>query len=414
MTGYDVQDLARKIMEKIQSERDGMANLNVMVLGKTGAGKSTLINNLFKEDLADTGIGKPVTDQIQAFTKAGVPLTIYDTPGLELGGGKSYDSLLDQVSKVIKDKAKSGVVEEAIHCILYCINANSHRFEDKEVEFIKKFSAENEKYDIPVIVVITQTHSKKEAEALISSVKKENLNIVQIVPVLASSFELDDEYTIQAFGLERLTEIIYAVIPEAIKKTFVSVQRANIKMKVQKSQLVVLATASAAAATGAVPIPVADAFVLVPEQIAMLASITNIFGLSIEKAAISAIVSATLGTAGATIAGKTVVSSLLKLIPGYAAAVGGVISGGVAAAITAALGEAYIGVMTAVASGEMKETDIASAKGKKYITELFKSRLKLKRDNKGVVLEEASEDSEEGGSKSRPKRLRIGKKKNQD
>ena len=119
MTTYDVQELARKILDQIKSERDGMANLNVMVLGKTGVGKSTLINNLFNENFADTGIGKPVTDQIKAFTKEGVPLTIYDTPGLELGGGKSYDSLLDQVSKVIKDKAKSGDVEQAIHCILY-------------------------------------------------------------------------------------------------------------------------------------------------------------------------------------------------------------------------------------------------------------------------------------------------------
>ncbi|MBR3039643.1 MAG: 50S ribosome-binding GTPase [Lachnospiraceae bacterium] len=406
MTTYDVQELARKILDQIKSERDGMANLNVMVLGKTGVGKSTLINNLFNENFADTGIGKPVTDQIKAFTKEGVPLTIYDTPGLELGGGKSYDSLLDQVSKVIKDKAKSGDVEQAIHCILYCVNANSHRFEDKEIEFIKKFSEENQRYEIPVIVVVTQTHSKKEAEALIASIKQENLNVCQIVPVLASSFELDDEYTIQAFGLEHLTEVIYEVIPEAIKKTFVSVQKANIKMKAQKSQLVVLAAASAAAATGAVPIPVADAFVLVPEQIAMLASITNIYGLSIEKSAISAVVSATLGTASATIAGKTVVSSLLKLIPGYGSAVGGAISGGVAAAITAALGEAYIAVMTAVATGEMKETDITSSKGKKYITELFKSRLKLKRDNKGVIMDDEADDTD-----SKPKRLRIGKKK---
>ena len=66
-----------------------------------------------------------------------------------------------------------------------------------------------------------------------------------------------------------------------------------------------------------------------------------------------------------------------------ATAAGGVVSGGVAAALTAALGEAYVAVMVAIAKGEMKEGDLKTEKGKKFLAETFKNALKLKRNEKG-------------------------------
>ena len=38
--------------------------------------------------MAETGVGKPVTDKIRKYEKPDFPLAIYDTPGLELGGRK--------------------------------------------------------------------------------------------------------------------------------------------------------------------------------------------------------------------------------------------------------------------------------------------------------------------------------------
>ena len=54
MDQYNVYDVAEKIFAAIQKEREGMTHMNVMVMGKTGSGKSTLINNMFNEKLADT------------------------------------------------------------------------------------------------------------------------------------------------------------------------------------------------------------------------------------------------------------------------------------------------------------------------------------------------------------------------
>ncbi|MER3745348.1 50S ribosome-binding GTPase [Klebsiella pneumoniae] len=57
---------------------------NIIVIGKTGVGKSSLINSVFRGDFARTGVGRPVTENINVIKKEGVPLQIIDTQGLEV------------------------------------------------------------------------------------------------------------------------------------------------------------------------------------------------------------------------------------------------------------------------------------------------------------------------------------------
>lgn len=134
-----------------------------------------------------------------------------------------------------------------------------------------------------------------------------------------------------------------------------------------------------AAATGSVPIPFSDAALLVPTQIGMIASITAIFGFDVDKSILTAFLSSVLGAGGATILGKTVVTNLLKLIPGVGSIVGGAISGGTAGVITAALGEAYIGIMSLVFQGEMSLNDLKSERGKEKMKQLFQEELSKKK-----------------------------------
>ena len=43
---------------------DKLAQLNVLIIGKTGVGKSTLVNSIFGESITEEGLGKPVTQKL--------------------------------------------------------------------------------------------------------------------------------------------------------------------------------------------------------------------------------------------------------------------------------------------------------------------------------------------------------------
>ena len=117
-----------------------LPKLNLLVIGKTGVGKSTLLNSLFGKNLALTGSGEPITQDIDKFAPEGWPIAIYDTPGMELGGKHSAENLLNDVTCLIQNKMKSGDFEQAIHCILYCINVKSSRIEPVEQDFLQKLT----------------------------------------------------------------------------------------------------------------------------------------------------------------------------------------------------------------------------------------------------------------------------------
>ena len=85
--------------------------------------------------------------------------------------------------------------------------------------------------------------------------------------------------------------------------------------------------------------------------------------------------------------GKTIVANLLKFIPGIGSVAGGVISGATAAALTAALGEAYIIIMVMMCKGELSIADLNTEKGKQEVREIFTCQLKLKRDKDGKVID---------------------------
>ena len=96
--------------------------------------------------------------------------------------------------------------------------------------------------------------------------------------------------------------------------------------------------------------------------------------MDISKSFLTSFVSATIGSAGATVLGKTIVSNLLKLIPGVGTVAGGMISGTTAGLLTTALGEAYI-----LYTGEINKEDLYTEDGQATMKKLFKEELKKSR-----------------------------------
>lgn len=347
--------------------------LNIIAPGKSGVGKSTLINAVFRENLAETGIGRPITQSMCKYSKEGFPIGIYDTKGFELGKDAQRD-VRKEILDTVKQGAMSNDSSQRIHFMWYCINVASSRFEPEEIQWIKNFT-ESKECSVPVIIVLTQAFSKKNAQEMKKMIEAENLNVMQVVPVLAQDYEIDDETTIKAYGLDNLVEVMLGALPKNLSDTLVHAQKVNISSKKKRAQATVVTAAGLAAAAGASPIPLSDAAILVPIETTMLASITVVFGFELSKSILTSLLSTVVGTSGATLAGKSIVSNLMKLIPGVGTVAGAAISGSTAA-MTTALGEAYIGIMVMMYHGEMKMDDLGTKKGRKKFKDLFKEKMK--------------------------------------
>ncbi|MCR4696049.1 MAG: 50S ribosome-binding GTPase [Lachnospiraceae bacterium] len=375
MSSFESGKIAQEALDAIGEKIRNLKTLNIIVAGKTGAGKSTLINSVFKEKLAETGIGKPVTDHMRKITKKGIPLTIFDTRGFELG-----KEVQKQVKKEVIDTINKGYashdVNKTIHCIWYCINTASNRIEPEEIEWLKELSKDNQVTQVPIIVVLTQSFSKSNAEEMKRMLLDENVDVVQIIPVLAQDFKFDENMVVKAYGLDLLIKVMGETLPDELMDTLMNVQIASLAEKKKIAQGAVASAMLVAAAEGAAPIPFADAALLIPTQLGMIATITAVFGFDVNKSILTAFLSSTIGAGGATILGKTVVTNLLKLIPGAGTVAGGAISAATAGVITAALGEAYIGVMSLVFNGDMKIEDLSTKKGKETMSKLFIEELK--------------------------------------
>ena len=375
----DTDSIAQQCINAINDKINNLKQLNIIVIGKSGVGKSTLINSLFRGDFADTGLGRPVTQEIRKIVKSDYPLSIYDTPGFELSSDQQ-DNVKDEVIKLISEGYSSNDINKTIHCIWYCINVGANRtFDSSEVEWLKEVSEKNKNSKVPIIVVLTQSVPRKKALEMKNHVEQENLDICKVVPILAQDMDFDEEYVAKSFGLDTLINVMSEVLPSELQDTLQNIQKVSLEAKKKHARAAIATAVTASFGEGFAPIPFADAFLLVPTQVAMISAITVIFGLEINKAFLTAFVTSTLGSGSATLIGKTIVSNILKFFPGIGTGVGGAISGTTAGFITTALGEAYLLLMEQIYKGEINKDTLNSSEGQKKMNKLFKEQLSVQK-----------------------------------
>lgn len=364
---FGFEELLTKISEAYKDAENKLGQCNVLVIGKTGVGKSTLINSVFRDRLAETGVGRPVTDGIRQYTKLNYPITVYDTPGLELNANQ-VKSVQLEVAELIEDKRIQNP-REHIHVVWYCINHEAHKFEQIEEDWIKEIELK----EVPVILILTQAISVDEEERseFIDWLRKKNLPVSYIIPVLAEPKRVG-KHIVEVYGLTCLVEATFELLPEVARKAFVKEQIASLNLKAEEAFNYVTGYVASSAIVGASPIPFSDAFLLVPLQATMLGHITVIFGLPFDKAFITAILSAIGGVGGITTAGRFIVTNLIKLIPGAGTVVGGAIAASTAATLTLALGLAYIELLKRYMKSQIDGEPISLPNLTKMFADIYK------------------------------------------
>ncbi|WRF10634.1 50S ribosome-binding GTPase [Helicobacter pylori] len=104
-----------KMREVIKKEKPIM---NILLMGATGVGKSSLINALFGQEVAKAGIGKPVTQHLEKYVDEEKGLILWDTKGIE---DKDYHDTMQSIKKEMEDSFKTLDEKEAIDVAYLCV-----------------------------------------------------------------------------------------------------------------------------------------------------------------------------------------------------------------------------------------------------------------------------------------------------
>ena len=354
MDRYSSEQMARDIASEVAGIKVNMSQLNMMVIGKTGTGKSTLINGMFGEDLARTGTGFPVTMEVGSYSKNNYPFIIMDWPGFELEGDKSINVQFEDIKKVISLGNKSKKPQNMIHCILYCVSATSHRFEEAEIDFVRKLLAETGRYKIPVILVITQAFMKKDTQLLKESIEESELAFSDVVPVLVQDVDLED-YIKKAYGLDRLAAAISRVISDDLKNTLECVQQVNIRMMTRSAVMHVNGFATKAGALGLKPIfRKKDIY---PIIVSTLANISAVYDIGISQEFIEA-VSALIEDSEEVEIRQNKILKVVRFLEPTVYLANSAYVGVQAGAVITSLGQVFIKYMNLISSKEMSAEEL--------------------------------------------------------
>ena len=155
------------IKDRIIKEINDMNFYNIILIGNTGVGKSTLINGFLqlKNNISQEGNTAepqridnwPKKYPISEKDSDIVGINLYDTEGIEKTGENDFKNHLDRIVDFIHSPQTN--LKDKINAIWYCINNNRL---DGDEEYIKKIFNLFSGLKIPIIFIFTKAFSSRE------------------------------------------------------------------------------------------------------------------------------------------------------------------------------------------------------------------------------------------------------------
>lgn len=338
-----------------------------MLMGRRGAGKSSLINAIFDAPIAKVGAVEAQTGKPKwyPYDRDGKQIEILDTRGI-LEGGKPQEedsaaTPQESILEAVREKCPDIVM-------LLCKATEVDSAIEESLNVFEEILSQVEKlheYNPPVVGILTQcdqlapadilklptddeeknqniNHAVKVLTRHLQSRVTLNDNFVEVVPISSFVRYREKDGTPDAnrdyrWNIDRLTELLVEELPKGPDIAFARLARVR-KFQRKIAANIVNICSAACSAVASSPIPGSDLPILGGVQLAMVVVIGYISGRELSLQAAGEFLAAFGINVGSGFVLREVARGLVKLLPGF----GSVISAGVAFAGTQALGKAAV------------------------------------------------------------------------
>lgn len=353
------RDIVSKELEDIREILMDNRPPRVLVIGRRGAGKSSIINAFFKAKVAKVGSVLSETGKAEwhTFKNDQGSIEMLDTRGL---GDRTKPESANFVNAI--DDIKCEIRNICPDIVLFLCKAkevDSHISTDLEnVNIIKKFISETHHYDIPIAALITQVDEldpkrieppydnpakqkniEKAVNALQEAYRDSSIELLKVIPVSAYAEYEDVKIVYENYwNIEELVTYLMDQLPKSAKLQLARLTRLR-KVQIKLARTVITSTSAICGGLAATPIPIGDIIPITTAQVGMVMGIGYISGRDLSKKTAKEFFAALGLNVGAGFALRELARGAVKFIfPGG----GNVISAGVAVAATWGIGEAAI------------------------------------------------------------------------
>jgi len=367
LTNVDRSKISSKNKRQIREEIIGLQSFvvgarpaRIAIVGRRGAGKSSLINAIIGEQKAEVGDYKSQTGSGKwyAFENELGAIEILDTRGL----GESHRPEETAMMKNPIEEVKQSIQTKCPDVILFLCKAKevgSRIDEDlQQLLQLKNDIFDMHTYEVPIVGIVTQVdelapasnseppyeHPKKQenisatVNLLDEKIREVITTPVTVIPISAYVEYENGEITYdRRWNIDVLIDYLLTELPKEAQVILAKLSKVKSVQK-KLARNIGKSVMTVTGLVGATPVPVADMPIITGLQLSMIGTIAMISGKKLNRKTIVQFVGAMGVNVGVGVALREVSRHLVKIFPGA----GSFISASIASAGTYALCEAAI------------------------------------------------------------------------